>query len=38
MFKKGLLSAAAVVAIASGAAFAQETKKEVVVNWTVRIP
>lgn len=32
MFKKGLLSAAAVVALASGAAFAQETKKEVVVN------
>lgn len=32
MFKKGLFSAAAVVALASGAAFAQETKKEVVVN------
>lgn len=32
MFKKGLLSAAALVAIASGAVVAQETKKEVVVN------
>jgi len=32
MFRKGLLSLAAVVAVGSGAVFAQETKKEVIVN------
>ncbi|MEO5857543.1 MAG: hypothetical protein ABIR33_01205 [Pyrinomonadaceae bacterium] len=32
MFKKGLLSAAALVALTAGSAFAQETKKEVIVN------
>ncbi|MDI1240626.1 MAG: hypothetical protein PSX80_01735 [bacterium] len=32
MFRKSLLGAAAMVALASGAALAQETKKEVIVN------